>query len=65
MIPVFFSGTGDIFSAIVTGKVLDGVPLQTAIRTAEDAIREMILRNRDNEDHYVGIPLETCLDVLD
>ncbi len=65
MIPVFFSGTGDIFSAIVTGKVLDGVPLQQAIQTAMDAIREMILRNRDNEDHYVGIPLETCLDVLD
>ncbi len=65
MIPVFFSGTGDIFSAIVTGKVLDGVPLQVAIRSAVDAIREMILRNRDNEDHYVGIPLETCLDILD
>ncbi len=65
MIPVFFSGTGDIFSAIVTGKVLDDMPLQGAIRTAVDAIREMILRHRDNEDHYVGIPLETCLDILD
>ena len=30
-----------------------------------DAVREMILRNKDNEDHYVGIPLETCLDVLE
>ncbi len=65
MIPVFFSGTGDIFSAIVTGRVLDGMPLQDAIQNAMDAIREMILRNRDNEDHYVGIPLETCLDILD
>lgn len=64
MIPVFFSGTGDIFSAILTGKVLDGQPLQQAIQYAMEAIRVMILRNKDNEDHYVGIPIETCLDVL-
>ncbi len=63
-IPVFFSGTGDLFSGILTGRVLDGVPLQQAIQNAMDAIREMILRNRDNEDHYVGIPIETCLDIL-
>ena len=64
MVPVFFSGTGDIFSAILTGKVLDGQPLQQAIQQAMDAIRIMILRHRDNEDHYVGIPIETCLDIL-
>ncbi len=64
MIPVFFSGTGDIFSGILTGRVLDGMPLQEAIRNAVEAIRVMILRNRDNEDHYVGIPIETCLDIL-
>ncbi len=64
MVPVFFSGTGDIFSAILTGKVLDGMPLQQTIQQAMDAIRVMILRNKDNEDHYVGIPIETCLDVL-
>lgn len=65
MVPVFFSGTGDIFSGILTGRVLDGMPLQQAVQNAMDAIRVMILRNRDNEDHYVGIPIETCLDVLD
>ena len=64
MVPVFFSGTGDIFSGILTGSVLDGMPLQAAARKAMDAIRIMILRNKDNEDHYVGIPIETCLDVL-
>ncbi len=64
MIPVFFSGTGDIFSGILTGRVLDGMPLQEAIRNAVEAIRVMILRNKDNEDHYVGIPIETCLDIL-
>ncbi len=64
MVPVFFSGTGDLFSGILTGKVLDGMPLQQAVQYAMDAIRLMILRNRDNEDHYVGIPIETCLDIL-
>ena len=65
MVPVFFSGTGDIFSGILTGRVLDGMPLQQAIQNAMDAIRVMILRNKDNEDHYVGIPIETCLDTLE
>ena len=64
MVPVFFSGTGDIFSGILTGRVLDGQPLQQAVQSAMDAIRVMILRHKDNEDHYVGIPIETCLDVL-
>ena len=64
MVPVFFSGTGDLFSGILTGRVLDGMPLQQAIQNAMDAIRVMILRHKDNEDHYVGIPIETCLDVL-
>ena len=64
MVPVFFSGTGDIFSGILTGSVLDGMPLQAAVQKAMDAIRVMILRNKDNEDHYVGIPIETCLDTL-
>ncbi len=64
MVPVFFSGTGDIFSGILTGRVLDGMPLQQAVQSAMDAIRVMILRHKDNEDHYVGVPIETCLDIL-
>ncbi|MBQ8200781.1 MAG: bifunctional hydroxymethylpyrimidine kinase/phosphomethylpyrimidine kinase [Clostridia bacterium] len=64
MVPVFFSGTGDIFNAVMTGHVLAGEPLQAAIQKAMDAVRVMILRNKDNEDHYVGIPIETCLEVL-
>ena len=65
MVPVFFSGTGDIFNGVLTGRVLDGDPLPHAVQKAMDAVREMILRNKDNEDHYVGVPLETCLDVLE
>ena len=65
MVPVFFSGTGDIFNGVLTGRVLDGDPLPHAVQKAMDAVREMILRHKDNEDHYVGVPLETCLDVLE
>lgn len=64
MVPVFFSGTGDIFNAVMTGRVLDGDPLPKAVQKAMDVVREMILRHKDNEDHYVGVPLETCLDTL-
>ena len=32
---------------------------------AMDAVRTMIDRNRDKEDKYLGIPIETCLEVLD
>ena len=65
MVPVFFSGTGDIFNAVMTGRVLDGDPLPKAVQKAMDVVREMILRHKDNEDHYVGVPLETCLDTLE
>ncbi len=64
MIPVFFSGTGDIFAAILTGRVLDGMPLRDAVQNAIDAVGAMIRRHRDNVDKYVGLPIETCLDVL-
>ncbi len=65
MIPVRFVGTGDIFSAVMLGRMADGKPLQAAVRSAMDAVRIMIERNRDKEDKYLGIPIETCLEVLD
>ena len=43
--------------------VLNGNDVASA--EAMDAIRVMILRHKDNEDHYAGIPIETCLDVLE
>ena len=65
MVPVFFSGTGDILNAVMHGRVLDGDELSKAVQKAMDVVREMILRHKDNEDHYVGVPLETCLDTLE
>lgn len=47
------------------GWLVDGVPLQESTHRAMDAVRTMIDRNRDKEDKYLGIPIETCLEVLD
>lgn len=62
---VRFVGTGDIFAAVMLGRLVDGVPLQESTHRAMDAVRTMIDRNRDKEDKYLGIPIETCLEVLD
>ena len=65
LIPVRFVGTGDIFAAAMLGRLADGMALQEATSRAMDAVRTMIDRNRDKEDKYLGIPIETCLEVLD
>ena len=65
LIPVRFVGTGDIFAAVMLGRLVDGVALQESTHRAMDAVRTMIDRNRDKEDKYLGIPIETCLEVLD
>lgn len=65
LIPVRFPGTGDIFSSIFMGDVLLGKDMEEATAKAMQAVREMILRNMDNQDTFKGIPIETCLEVID
>lgn len=65
MIPVRFAGTGDIFAAAMLGDMLADLPLQVATARAMRAVRTMIERNRYKADKYLGIPVETCLEVLD
>ena len=64
-IPVRFPGTGDIFSAVFMAKILAGESLHDATQKAMDAVRAMIAENAENVDKFKGIPLETCLEVLD
>lgn len=64
-IPVRFPGTGDIFSAVMIGRILDGGSLREAVRSAMDSVYRMIDANKDNADKYKGIPLEMCLGLLD
>ena len=64
-IPVRFPGTGDIFSAIFMGNILDGWNLNDATAHAMTAVKNMISRNAQNADKYKGIPIETCMEEID
>lgn len=57
-IPCYFAGTGDIFSSVMLGKVLSGVPFEEAVRTAMDLVRTLVWRHKDQEDVFLGLPLE-------
>ncbi len=63
-IPGLFHGTGDIFSAVLIGHLLNGETLRQSTRTAMDVVSNLIDRNRDQPDKCCGIPIEQCLDLL-
>ena len=63
-IPGLFHGTGDIFSAVLIGHLLNGEPLKGSTRQAMDTVFRMIERYSDTDDKNRGIPVEKCLDLL-
>ena len=63
-LPVSFHGTGDIFSAILIGHLMNGKDLQTSTQTAMTIVSNLIDRNRHQTDLCMGIPIEKCLDLL-
>ena len=63
-IPGLFHGTGDIFSAVLIGHLLNGESLKTSTRQAMDTVFRMIDRYRNTDDKNRGIPVEKCLDLL-
>ncbi len=63
-IPVHFPGTGDMFSAILIGHMMNGVPLKQATRRAMDALSRLIEANKNNQDKNRGIPVEHFLDLI-
>ncbi|MCH4083555.1 MAG: bifunctional hydroxymethylpyrimidine kinase/phosphomethylpyrimidine kinase [Parafannyhessea sp.] len=65
MVPVYFPGTGDIFSSVLIGHVMRDMPLDEATSRAMEAVRKLIVRNQYQDDKSRGIPIETCLDALD
>ena len=56
-----FPGTGDIFSSIIEGRLMDGDNLKHATRVAMDTLRHWIDTNKDDEDINRGIPIERHL----
>lgn len=65
LVDAHFPGTGDIFSAILYGWLMQGVPLRDATARAMRAVHDMVKLNRTNADKFKGIPLETCLELID
>jgi pyridoxine kinase len=63
-VPVYFPGTGDIFSSILMGRVLQGRGLEGATAQAMEIVRQLILVNQDQQDKSRGIPIEECLEVI-
>lgn len=63
-IPVHFPGTGDMFSAILIGHFLKGVPLKESTSAAIDALYRLIDANKDNVDKNRGVPVENFLNLL-
>ena len=63
-IPGQFHGTGDLFSAVLIGHLLDGESLKQSTRKAMDTVYQLIDLNRDLADKKRGILVEKYLDVL-
>ena len=63
-IPVLFHGTGDLFSAILMGHLLNGEALRDSTQAAMSIVSQLIERNRDLPDKQGGIPIVKCLDLL-
>lgn len=63
-IPARFPGTGDIFSSVLLGKLMEGNSLYDSTKKAMDTVSSLIENNRNNTDIYKGIPIEKELEVL-
>ena len=63
-IPLAFHGTGDIFSAVLIGYLLNGKMMKESTQKAMDVVSQLIDRNRRQQDLCLGIPIEKCLDLL-
>ena len=63
-IPKAFHGTGDIFSAVLIGHLMNGERLRESTQAAMTVVSRLIERNLDQQDLCLGIPIEKCLDLL-
>ena len=63
-IPRAFHGTGDIFSAVAIGHLMNGDNLKQSTMASMNVVSSLIERNREQEDACLGIPIEKCLDLL-
>lgn len=63
-IKAHFPGTGDMFSAVLVGELLDGKELIPAVRRSMDVLEKLIFLERDEVEKNKGIRIERFLGVL-
>ena len=63
-IKVHFPGTGDMFSAVLVGELLEGKPLIPSVKRAMDVLERLIFLEQDEVEKYKGIRIEKFLSVL-
>lgn len=64
-LPVRVAGSGDIFSTVMTGKLLNGESLEEAVREAVRVLTALIRENQSHLDEYKGILIERYWELLD
>lgn len=64
-LPVRVAGSGDIFSAVMTGEMLAGKPLKSAVEKAVRALSKLILENKGHLQGYKGIVVERYWELLE
>ena len=64
-IPVDFPGTGDLFSAVLLGRLLQDQMLESSTQSAMDAVYGMLDICKNQNDPLRGIPVEQLLEVID
>lgn len=63
-IKVHFTGTGDMFSAVLVGYLLKGMPLPQAVQKSVDVLEQLISLDQNEEDKKKGIRIERFLNVI-
>ena len=64
-LPVRVAGSGDIFSTVMTGKLLNGESLEAAVREAVHVLTALIRENQSHLEEYKGILIEGFLELVD
>ena len=64
LIPRMYHGTGDIFGAVLVGRILQGNVPQAAVQAAAAFVSECIRQTPDGTDERLGVWLEAALPKL-
>ena len=64
-LPVRVPGSGDIFSAVMTGELLAGNPLKKAVERAVCVLTKLIRKNESCRGEHKGIPIEQYWEIME